>query len=343
MTTPPEGGPASLRVAALQLRSENGRVQHNLEHARPFIQRAAEQGAQLLLLPEFYPTGYLQSPEIWRAGETLDGPTVRFLKQQAAQWRVHLGTSFLEAEGDDFYNAFVLVSPGGRVHKVRKRRAPSYEAYWFRGSGDEPCVIDCELGRFSVGICADNHFGDIAGCIERQRAQLHLMPHCYCVPRANPKTFPAEIIEASRRQMETLPVRYASHFGLPVVLANQCGPWDSPLPPPMGSMVKTDRFLGRSAIVSATGVRLRSLGEEEEGVIVDTVELRPAHYQSDERKVAQAQGRWGWSSLGEPAFATAAFAFKIGAMEWWARRNYRRSAQRKLSARRVLSGEAPPA
>ena len=117
--------PSSLRVAALQLRSENGRVQHNLEHARPFIQQAAERGAQLLLLPELYPTGYLQSPDIWKAGEPLDGPTVRFLTQQAALWRVHVGTSFLEAEGEDFYNTFVLVSPAGRVHRVRKRRAPS--------------------------------------------------------------------------------------------------------------------------------------------------------------------------------------------------------------------------
>lgn len=332
---------SSLRVAALQLRSENGRIQHNLEHARPFIQQAAEQGAQLLLLPELYPTGYLQSPDVWKAGETLEGPTVRFLQQQAAQWRVHLGTSFLEAEGEDFYNAFVLVSPQGRLYRVRKRRAPSYEAFWFQGSAEDPCDIDCELGRFSVGICADNHFGDMAACIERSRAQLHLMPHCYCVPHANPKTFPAALIEASRRQVEALPVRYASHFGLPVVLANQCGPWDSPLPPPMGSLVQTDRFLGRSSIVSAAGVRLRSLGEAEEGVIVDTVELRSAHYASDERKIAQAKGRWGWSALGEPMFATASLALKIGAMEWVGRRSYRRSAQRKQSAQRVRSGEAP--
>ncbi|TSC24550.1 carbon-nitrogen hydrolase family protein [Corallococcus sp. Z5C101001] len=324
-----------LRVAALQLRAENGQVERNLEHASPFIRRAVEQGAQLLLLPEFYSSGYLQSPAIWDAAESLDGPTVCFLKEEAARWHVHLGASILEADGDDFYNAFVLASPSGRIHRVRKRRAPSYEAYWFRGSVDDPCVIDCDLGRLSVGICADNHFGDMASYIERHQSQLHLMPHCYGVPRANPWTFPAELIEASRRQVEVLPVRYARHFGIPVVLANQCGPWTSPLPSPMGLLVRTDRFLGRSAIVSALGNRLRALGEEEEGVIVDTVELRPTRGRGDERIIAGAQGPWGWTALGDPLFATAALALKIGAMEWLARRSYERSEERRRSARRV--------
>ncbi|QSQ14853.1 carbon-nitrogen hydrolase family protein [Myxococcus landrumensis] len=324
-----------LRVAALQLRSENGRVHDNLEHARPFIRRAVAEGARLLLLPEFYSTGYLQSPEVWHGAETLAGPTVRFMSEEASRGNVFLGASILEVEGEDFFNTFVLVSPGGKVDRVRKRRAPSYEAYWFRGSGDDPCVIDCSLGRISVGICADNHFNDMARCIEDARAQLHLMPHCYCVGKANRWSFPRSLIESSRRQVEGLPVRYARHFGVPVVLANQCGPWESPLPGLMGMMVKSDRFLGRSSIVSAEGEKLCSLDDEEEGVIVETVELRSANYEGDERRITSAQGAWGWSSLGEPAFATASLALKIGAMEWLGRRAYEGSVERRRCARRV--------
>nr|AXM42955.1 amide hydrolase [Myxococcus fulvus] len=325
-----------LRVAALQLRSANGRVHYNLEHARPFIRRAVAEGARLLLLPEFYSTGYLQSPEVWHWAETLDGPTVRFMREEARRGNVFLGASLLEVDGEDFFNTFVLVSPGGRVDRVRKRRAPSYESYWFRGSGDDPCVIDCSLGRISVGICADNHFSDMAACIESSRSQLHLMPHCYSVGKANPWSFPRALVEASCRQMESLPVRYARHFGVPVVLANQCGPWESPLPGLMGLMVKTDRFLGRSSIVSAQGERLRALGEAEEGVIVDTVALRSANHVEDERLVASAQGAWGWSSLGEPAFTTASLALKIRLMEWLGRRAYEQSVERRRCALRVL-------
>ncbi|AGC46253.1 N-carbamoylputrescine amidase [Myxococcus stipitatus DSM 14675] len=325
----------SLRVAALQLRSENGRVRHNLEHARPFIRQAVAQGARLVLLPEFSVTGYVRSPELWQWAETLEGPTVRFLRQEADLGKVFLGASLLEVEGEDFFNTFVLISPGGKVDRVRKRRAPSYEAYGFRGSVDDPCVIDCALGRISVGICADNHFNDLARCIEDSRAQLHLMPHCYGVGKENPWSFPRALIEASCRQMESLPVRYARHFGVPVVLANQCGPWEGPLPGLMGRMVKTDRFLGRSSIVSSRGARLCALGEEEEGVIVDTVELRSSDYEGEERRITRAQGDWGWSSLGEPAFATASFAFKIGAMEWLGRRAYERSVERRRWARRI--------
>jgi N-carbamoylputrescine amidase len=313
-------------------------VGRNLDHARPFIQQAAEQGAKLLLLPELYPTGYLQTPDIWNAGETADGPTVRFLREQASQFRVHIGTSFLEADGEDFYDAFVLLSPNDRTHKVRKQRAPSYEAYWFRGSSEGPCVIDCELGRISVGICADNHFGTMAECIERNRAQLHLMPHCYPIAREHPIWFPAALAAASRRQLETLPARYAGHFGIPVVLANQVGPWISPLPSVMGSLVQSDRFLGRSAIVLANGTVVRSLGEEEEGVIVETVTLRPESHRCDERKIAEARGWWGWSALGDPEFATASLAFQIETMERLGRWGYQRSTQRRRCAARIASG-----
>ena len=45
-----------------------------------------------------------------------------------------MGTSFLEAEGDDFYNTFVLVGPTGReAGRVRKQTPAMYEPWFFRG------------------------------------------------------------------------------------------------------------------------------------------------------------------------------------------------------------------
>jgi predicted amidohydrolase len=45
----------TIRVAAIQMESNNGPVEANLRHAMPFINRAVEKGAKLILLPSSCP------------------------------------------------------------------------------------------------------------------------------------------------------------------------------------------------------------------------------------------------------------------------------------------------
>ncbi len=55
----------TIRVAAVQMVSENGCVGANLAHATPFVEQAGRRGAQLILLPEFMSTGYFLGKAIW--------------------------------------------------------------------------------------------------------------------------------------------------------------------------------------------------------------------------------------------------------------------------------------
>jgi predicted amidohydrolase len=43
----------TIRVAAVQMVSENGRIDKNLAHALTFVEEAAQKGAKLIALPEF--------------------------------------------------------------------------------------------------------------------------------------------------------------------------------------------------------------------------------------------------------------------------------------------------
>ena len=120
----------TLRVAAVQVPSRNGAIAENLAHAEAFVAEAARQGAALVLLPEFLPTGYLLAPEIWHAAEPAVGPTVRWLSAQALRHGVFVGTSFLEADGDDFINTFVLAAPdGSEAGRVWKQTPAVFEAF----------------------------------------------------------------------------------------------------------------------------------------------------------------------------------------------------------------------
>jgi Carbon-nitrogen hydrolase len=107
-----------LRLGVVQIDSRVGDVAGNLKHAGDLVEEAANQGAQLVLLPELMPSGYTLTEEIWNYAEPFYGPTVGWLTQIAKRLHVYLGTSFLEVEGEDFYNTFALASPQESRHRL---------------------------------------------------------------------------------------------------------------------------------------------------------------------------------------------------------------------------------
>jgi len=158
----------SIRVAAVQMVSENGQVSNNLNHATTLIEKASQEGAQLVVLPEFMPTGYLLGEDIWEAAELGGGPTVTWLKQNSKRLGIWIGTSFLEADGDDFFNTFVLTDPFGEVAgKIRKQTPAIWEAYFFRGESSTH-FIDTSLGKVGVSTCFDSQTADVAAILSEQ-------------------------------------------------------------------------------------------------------------------------------------------------------------------------------
>jgi predicted amidohydrolase len=122
----------TIRIAAVQMFSINGQVDRNLSHAAPFVAEAEGKGAELILLPEFMSTGYELTDAIWEVAEPPYGPTVMWLVQQAVKHSISIGTSFLEAVADRFYNTFVLINPQGEeAMRVRKAQPAAIEAYFF--------------------------------------------------------------------------------------------------------------------------------------------------------------------------------------------------------------------
>ena len=114
-----------IRVAAIQIESKNGCLEANLQHAIHLINLAAQKEAKLILLPEFMPTGYIWNASVWDSAEPKEGPTVNWLRENSKRLGVWLGTSFLEADGSDFFNTFVLTTPDGKeAGRVRKQTPP---------------------------------------------------------------------------------------------------------------------------------------------------------------------------------------------------------------------------
>ncbi|MDQ0770220.1 putative amidohydrolase [Pseudarthrobacter defluvii] len=271
---PSPGGPRTLRVAAIQTPAAES-VRAGLEHAAPWVEQAAAQGAQLVLLPELMATHYLFTSEMWDSAEPAQGQTVQWLRHNARRFGIWLGTSYLEASGEDFFNTFVLASPdGGEAGRVRKQTPAMYEPCFFRGEPG-PHVISTDMGRIGVGVCNDNHRSYLPSLLQRGGADLVLMPHCWPLP-VRPKGVVSDRNLRRWHQIQTgLAPLYARLLGVPVVFVNKVGFYASPAPVRWLPAATGMAFPGHGTIADSDG-SIVAQASNEEGVISATVTLDPS-------------------------------------------------------------------
>ncbi|MET0385957.1 MAG: carbon-nitrogen hydrolase family protein [Polyangiales bacterium] len=154
-----------------------------------WVEAAAEQGAQLLVFPEYASvelTSALAADvrgdlarELVALQPWLPGLLETF-SALAAKHHLHiLGPSFPELAPTDgrFYNRARLHTPDGRVGVAEKVQMTRFEAEeWGISAGAEAAVFDTALGTLGVAICYDSEFPLLVRAQVAQGAQLILVP-----------------------------------------------------------------------------------------------------------------------------------------------------------------------
>jgi len=316
----------TIKVAAIQMRCEAGAVDNNLALATQLAESAASQGAVLVLLPELMPGGYLLTEQIWNSAEPFNGRTVAWLRSTARRLGVYLGTSFVEADGDDFYNSFALATPRGEIAgRVRKSPPASVEAYFFR-AGNDRHYIDTELGRLGIGICYENLLHERMAEFHAASVDLVLQPTSAATPTP---IFPIrrKDAQAFEAMLAGSTAHYARALGVPTIMTNKCGPLVTALPG--GFPPQRTHFPGLSAIADSDGAVRCQLGGEQ-GIAVGEVRLDPTR---KARTPPRAYGRW--------ALPVPWYAFLWPLTQRLGEGRYRKNQQRAQLARQL--GSSPSA
>jgi len=248
------------------MRSVDHDIDGNLKRASEFAEKAAARGAKLVLYPEFMPTGSYLSFDTWDSAEPSNGKTVQWLKSTSGRLHVWVGAGFFEADGEDFYDTFVLTTPDGEeIGRVRKAVPAETEAYFFRGEMG-PHVLNTAIGKIGIGICAENYYCALPTDLIKQSADLILMPH------AAPDM--SESGGLPSPPGTRLASWYAKKVGIPVALVNKVG--RSYKPPP--NEIK-GFYPGLSAIVDSDGTIRQSM-DNKEGIGIADVTLDPSRKKS---------------------------------------------------------------
>lgn len=110
-----------LNVGIVQLEVSQDKAD-NLKRAGEMIREAAEQGADLIALPEMFNCPYQQDCFPRFAEEIATGETVAFLRETARKTGAYLiGGSIPERDGDKIYNTSLTFDPlGNLIAKHRK-------------------------------------------------------------------------------------------------------------------------------------------------------------------------------------------------------------------------------
>lgn len=220
-----------LRVAAVQLDPVLGDVEVNLDRAERLARRAADEGAGVIVLPEFFTTGMAFLAQVGGGALPAAGAATDMLTRVASDKRVMIGGSFLCRRPDgDVRNAFLLAGPDGLIGRHEKDLPTMWENYFYAG-GDDPGVIEAPGGlRIGVALCWELMR---AQTVQRLRGRVDLVlagSGWWSVPQWRPRAVFRRWEAANRERARRSVLDFAPLVGAPVAHASLCGLITCPLP-----------------------------------------------------------------------------------------------------------------
>lgn len=272
-----------VKIAMIQMLVEFHEADKNISHAATFIRQAVSQGAQICVLPECMDLGW-GTPKAVQLAKPIPGETSQKLCQIAKENHVYLATGITERDGDDIYNAAILISDEGVIlgkHRKINVLTGVEDVY---SIGNMLSVIATPFGKIAMDICADNGVASlsIGHTLARMGAQIILSPSSWAV---SPDWDPSK-----QTYGETWHVPYAhlsKTYGIPIIGVSNVGNvldgswagWKA-----IGNSIAYDRFGNVLSILpygeDAECVRILEveLGENTQvGTSLSDAVLKPTH------------------------------------------------------------------
>ncbi|CAH1904161.1 Deaminated glutathione amidase [Candidatus Nitrotoga sp. HW29] len=162
----------TFKVAAVQMAS-GPNVPSNLSEARRLIEKAVDQGAKLVVLPEYFPIMGLNDADKLAVREQLGSGEIQiFLSETAREHKIWLigGSIPLVADAPDkMRNACLVYNDSGeqvaRYDKIHLFNLDLGNEHYHEGhtieAGEQVVVVDSPFGRIGLAICYDLRFPEL--------------------------------------------------------------------------------------------------------------------------------------------------------------------------------------
>lgn len=238
-----------MRIALAQINTVVGDVWGNVKRATGALERAVEDGADLVAFPELTMTGYPPEDLLLRPSFIEENLEALHSFADRVPEGVAAAVGFVDLDGD-LYNGCAIVSGGEVLHRYHKRYLPNYGVFdenrYFR-EGEGAPVLKMDGSLIGVNVCEDIWY---PGGPAREQALGG------ATVLLNISASPYHRLKGDSRE-RMLSVR-ASDYGCYVVFCNLVGGQDELV------------FDGRSAVLDPGGnVLARAKQFEEDLLVVD--------------------------------------------------------------------------
>ena len=251
---------SKLRIACVQMEPRVGEKDRNVARGLELISRAAEGGANLVVLPELSNSGYVfetREEAFSLAEEIPNGPTTKAWMEAAAKHGMTIVAGIAEREGDNLYNSAAIVGPRGLIGRHRKNHLWGAENLFFEPGNMGMPVFNTGAGRIACAICYDMWFPETFRLAALQGADLLCVATNWVPMPQQPPGLP---------MMATILAMAGAHANsMFVAAADRVG------------VERGQPFLGNSLIVSHTGWPLSGpASTDREEIIMADVNLADA-------------------------------------------------------------------
>lgn len=223
----------------------------NLTELERASEQAAQDGADLLILPELWLSGYNVGSAVTRLAQDADGPAAQQVGRIAERHRLAVLYGYPERDGSSLFNAARFIDASGApIANMRKAHLYGVEERRLFSPGDTGFVVVDYCGlRIGILICYDIEFPEAARTLALCGVDLIAVPTALF----HPYHFVA---------MHVVPVRAWENQTF-VAYANRCGQ--------EGSL----SYVGCSSIYAPDG---NSLASAAENMAMITADIEPETY-----------------------------------------------------------------
>ena len=249
-------------------------VEENLKKAEEMVRQAAEQGAQVILLPELFEREYFCQQKRYDFYEYAlpvnVNPAVLMGKKLAKELDVVLPVSFYERDINVLYNSLAWIDADGEILGVyRKTHIPDdhfyQEKFYFTPGNTGFLVFDTKYGRLGAGICWDQWFPETARALAVKGAEVIFYPTAI----GSEPILETDSMPHWRRCMQG----HAGSNLVPVVAANRIGRENVEPCEENAGQKSSLIFYGSSFIADETGELVQSASRDKEEILVHTFDL----------------------------------------------------------------------
>jgi len=254
-----------VKVAAIQMRMSEDKSA-NVATAKRLVCEAAQNGANIILLPELFEGLYFCKDKdekyfSWAAPRK-ENRLIKEFQSLAEEFGVVLLVSYFEKAEEGYFNSLVVIDADGTVmqnyRKTHIPDGPGYEEKFYFQPGDSGFIVyDTKFAKIGVGICWDQWFCETARALTLMGAEIIFYPTAI---GSEP-----EIQLDSKEHWQRVQMGHAAANTVPVVVANRYGR-------EVGESCELT-FYGSSFITDYTGAKIAEASRDQETILYGEFDL----------------------------------------------------------------------